>query len=417
MKRKNILVYVGIIIIALTAIFLFLPNPVKESGVINLKLIADNFVSPVKLIESPDDSNRLFVAEQIGVIKIIKNGEVLDEPFLDLREKMVELRESYDERGLLGIAFSPDFKNDKNFYVYYSVPLRRNAPDGWNHTSRISEFKVLDDNPDKVDLKSEKVILEIDEPQFNHNGGEIIFGSDGYLYVAVGDGGNADDFGLGHSETGNAQDLSNLLGKILRLKVDGGIPSDNPFVGKTGRDEIYAYGFRNPFRMSFDKETGRLFVGDVGQNLWEEIDIVEKGKNYGWNIKEGTYCFSHESPGESPTDCANVGYEGEELMAPILEYNHSEGISVIGGFIYRGTEIPEWYGKYIFGDWSNSFESGGGKLLVAEEKEGRWNITETMKLNAFVMGFGEDKKGELYLLTSDKAGLGSNTGKIYKIVR
>jgi len=420
MKRKNILIYVGIIVvIALIIYFFILPNtlsnPMKKSETITWELIADNFVSPIKLIESPDSSGRLFVSDQIGVVKIIKDGKVLDEAFLDLRKNMVELKENYDERGLLGMAFSPDFENDKKFYVYYSAPLRKNAPSGWDHTSRVSEFKVSNDNLNKIDLNSEKIILEIDEPQLNHNGGEIIFGSDGYLYVAVGDGGNADDFGLGHSKTGNAQDLSNLLGKILRIKTDGGVPQDNPFVGRTGRDEVYAYGFRNPFRMSFDKETDRLLVGDVGQNLWEEVDIVEKGKNYGWNIKEGSHCFSHESPNKSPIDCANVGYQGEQLVAPILEYNHTEGISVIGGFIYRGTEIPKLYGKYIFGDWSNSFKGVGGKVLVAEEKENKWSITETIKVNSFVQGFGEDKKGELYLLTTDQLGIGVKTGKIYKI--
>ncbi|MFA6462615.1 MAG: PQQ-dependent sugar dehydrogenase, partial [Candidatus Shapirobacteria bacterium] len=252
MKQKNILIYVGIVMVAMLIIYFFLlptplSNPMKKSEAINLELVADKFVSPIKLLESPNNSGRLFVTDQTGLIKIIKDGQVLDEPFLDLRKNMVKLKESYDERGLLGIAFSPNFENDKKFYVYYSAPLRKNGPQGWDHTSRISEFKVSNDNQDKADLNSEKIILEIDEPQFNHNGGEIIFGSDGYLYVAVGDGGNADDFGLGHSKTGNAQDLSNLLGKILRIKTDGGIPEDNPFVGKTGRDEIYAYGFRNPF--------------------------------------------------------------------------------------------------------------------------------------------------------------------------
>ncbi|MFA5052904.1 MAG: PQQ-dependent sugar dehydrogenase [Parcubacteria group bacterium] len=412
---KKTLIYIGIIVIALAALLFILFNPAKRSAAMNLELLADGFVSPVKIIESPDDSGRLFVADQIGVVKIIKDGKVIDEPFLDLRNKMAGLQESYDERGLLGMAFSPDFKNDQKFYVYYSAPLRIGAMAGWNHTSKVSVFKVSGDNPDKIDLNSERIILEIDEPQFNHNGGEIIFGPDGYLYVATGDGGNADDFGLGHSINGNGQDLNNLLGKVLRIDEDGGIPADNPFVGKPGRDEIYAYGFRNPFRMSFDKETGRLFVGDVGQNLWEEVDIVEKGKNYGWNIKEGTHCFSHESPNDSPVDCANTGYAGEELVPPILEYNHSDGVSVIGGFVYRGSKVPKWNGKYVFGDWSNSFEGAGGKILMAEEKDNNWNIIETKKINSFVLGFGEDKKGELYLLTSDTVGLGSNTGKVYKI--
>lgn len=431
LKQKSILIYVGIIAVIAIILFFVFSKPSSDSSsnspqktgieklgemmnlkgtfdleTANLELIADNFVSPVKLVESPDDSGRLFVADQIGVVKIIKNGQVVDEPFLDLRVKMVELQKNYDERGLLGIAFSLNFETDKKFYAYYSAPLRSGAPSGWDHTSRVSVFTVSGSNPDKIDLNSEKVILEIDEPQFNHNGGEIAFGPDGYIYIGVGDGGNADDFGLGHGKNGNAQDLNSLLGKVLRIKADGSIPEDNPFVGKEGKDEIYAYGFRNPFRFSFDKD-GRLFVADVGQNLWEEVDIVEKGKNYGWNIKEGNHCFSHESPDKSPVDCANVGYQGEELVAPILEYSHDEGISIMGGFVKDG--------KYIFGDWSNSFSSGAGKIFAAQANNGKWEITETKDVNSFVMGFGEDKKGELYLLTADQPGLESNTGKIYKI--
>ncbi|HOF50168.1 MAG TPA: PQQ-dependent sugar dehydrogenase [Candidatus Colwellbacteria bacterium] len=415
MKNKNIPIYIGIIV-AVALMALCILNYFKKPLMINLQLVSDNFVSPVKLVEPPDNTGRLFVADRIGVVKIVKNKSVLDEPFLDLRENMVELQENYDERGLLGVAFSPSFGTDNKFYVYYSAPLRGGAPEGFDHTSRISEFTVSNSNPDKADLSSERIILEIDQPQFNHNGGEILFGPDGYLYVAVGDGGNADDFGLGHSETGNAQDLKSPLGKILRIDTDGGIPADNPF-----HNEIYAYGFRNPFRMSFDRKTGELFVGDVGQNLWEEVDIVEKGKNYGWNIKEGNHCFSHESPDDSPADCRNVGYNGEELAAPILEYDHSQGISLIGGFVYRGKEIPKLYGKYVFGDWSGSFTSAAGKIFVAEPsaqtKTRGWTITHTKEINSFVLGFGEDENGELYLLTSNEAGPAGNTGKIYKIVK
>jgi hypothetical protein len=285
--------------------------------------------------------------------------------------------------------------------------LQSGAPAGWDHTSHVSVFTVDKNNPDKIDSSSEKVLLEIDEPQLNHNGGEIIFGSDGYLYIGVGDGGNADDFGLGHNEEiGNGQDLNTLLGKILRIKADGSIPEDNPFVGKDGRDEIYAYGFRNPFRMSFD-ENGRLFVADVGQNLWEEVDIVEKGKNYGWNIKEGTYCFSHESPNSSPAECANTGYLGEELVNPILEYNHQQGISIIGGLVKNG--------KYIFGDWSMSFEAPGGKIIVAEEKDGKWQITQTKNLDLYVLALGQDEQGELYVLTAQSAGPSGAGGQVWKL--
>jgi glucose/arabinose dehydrogenase len=412
MKTKFLIILIIVVALAAAGVYYFWPNLVTNLGpkpeAINLQLLADGFTAPTKLVESPDTTGRLFVAEQTGLVKIIKDGQVLEEPFLDLRSKMVQVRESYDERGLLGMAFSPNFTSDGKFYVYYSAPLRAGAPAGWDHTSHVSVFTVDKNNPDKIDLSSEKVLLEIDEPQLNHNGGEIIFGPDGNLYIGVGDGGNADDFGLGHNEEiGNGQDLNTLLGKILRIKPDGSVPPDNPFVGKDGRDEIYAYGFRNPFRMSFDKETGKLWVADVGQNLWEEVDIVEKGKNYGWNIKEGSHCFSHESPNNSPAECANTGYLGEELVGPILEYNHQQGISIIGGFVKNG--------KYIFGDWSMSFEAPGGKIMVAEEKDGKWQITQLKELNLYVMALGQDKNGELYVLTSQSAGPAGTGGQVWQI--
>jgi glucose/arabinose dehydrogenase len=384
---------------------------------ITFELIAEGFTSPVKLVESPDSTGRLFVVDRTGIVKIISGNETLEEPFLDISNKVVELRTTFDERGLLGFAFHPDFESNGKFYVYYSSPLRNGAPAGFDHTSRISEFSVSKDDLNKANIYSERILLQIDEPQFNHDGGELIFGSDNYLYIAVGDGGNADDLGLGHSEIGNGQDTNTLLGKILRINVNGGVPQDNPFVGKSGRDEIYAYGLRNPFRMSFDDETGRLFVGDVGQNLWEEVHIVEKGKNYGWNIKEGSYCFSHESADESPAECLDVGYNGEELVEPILEYNHSIGLSVIGGFVYRGNSMPEFEGKYIFGDWSDNFVLAGGKIFIAEEKNNSWSITDTIKLNSFLLGFGEDENKELYILTSESVGPVGNSGKVYKIIK
>lgn len=395
--RKN-LIFAGVAVLIagliLTSIIFGGKKAEINSEIIGLELVAENFVSPIKLVEY---NEKLFVADRIGVVKNIENNET----FLDIRDRMVELMGNYDERGLLGIAFSEENK----FYVYYSAPLRESAPDDFDHTSRISEF-VIGENG-KIDLDSERIILEIDEPQFNHNGGEIIFGSDGQLYVAVGDGGNANDDGIGHSSIGNAQNKSSLLGKILRINVND----------ENAKPEIYAYGFRNPFRMSFDSVTGKLFVGDVGQNLWEEVDIVEQGKNYGWRIREGKHCFDLENPDESPAECSGVGYENEELVSPILEYNHSVGLSLIGGFVYRGDEIPELYGKYIFGDWSDDFVLAGGKMFIAEEKNNVWNITELVELNSFLLGFGEDNKKELYILTSESIGPVGNSGKVYKIIK
>lgn len=406
-------------LIFVSAYFLF--NSTSREVPTNLELVSENLVNPVYLTESPDDSGRLFVVDRIGLVRVISSeGILVEEPFLDVRENMVNLRETFDERGLLGLAFHPDFENNGKFFVCYSVPLRENSPQGWDHTSRISEF-VYEEG--KVNIDSEKIVLEIDEPQFNHNGGQLLFGEDGYLYIAVGDGGNADDVGLGHPEIGNGQDKETLLGSILRIDINENsegknysIPEDNPFVNSEGRDEIYAYGLRNPFRMSFDEKTGRLFVADVGQNLWEEVNIVEKGKNYGWNIMEASYCFSTENPDNSPEECPEKGYDGEELTKPILEYNHSLGVSVIGGFVYRGKEISNLEGKYVFGDWSSSFTSPRGKIFVAEEKYGDWEIVESKEIDSFVLGFGEDSEKEIYVLTSNAVGPTGNSGKVYKII-
>ncbi len=332
---------------------------------VNLKLVAEGLTAPVGLVPAPDNSGRLLVVDQSGVVYILtKEGKLLADPLLDLEDRMVKLQTNYDERGLLSLAFHPNYKSNGRFFVYYSAPLRASAPQDWNHTSHVSEFTVSASNPNRADPQSEKVLLQIDEPQFNHDGGQLLFGPDGYLYISVGDGGGADDEGVGHPPMGNGQDITTALGAILRIDVDNGdpyaVPSDNPFVGKEGLDEIYAYGFRNPFRMSFDAGGDhQLFVGDVGQNLWEEVDIVTKGENYGWNIKEGTHCFDPQNPDQSPEECADKGSRGEPLVDPILEYPHPSlpdgiGLSVIGGYVYRGASLPQFKGKYIFGDWSSA---------------------------------------------------------------
>ncbi|MBM2832210.1 MAG: Glucose/arabinose dehydrogenase, beta-propeller fold [Dehalococcoidia bacterium] len=287
-------------------------GPAAPPEGVGLKLVARGFASPVGLVPSPDNTGRLFVIDQIGTISVLNpDGAVLSEPFLDLRQRMVTLNARYDERGLLGLAFHPGFRQNGRLFVYCSAPLRAGGPAGWNHTSHISEFKVMASDWNKADPASERIILRVDQPQANHNGGELAFGPDGFLYISLGDGGAANDIGAGHPPMGNGQDVTTLLGSILRIDVDGGnpygIPADNPFVGRDGADEIFAFGLRNPFRMSFDKEgKHELFVGDVGQNLWEEVDIMVKGGNYGWNLKEGTNCFGPKNPGVSRRQCGNV---------------------------------------------------------------------------------------------------------------
>jgi len=274
----------------------------------------------------------------------------------------------------------------------------------------------LDSN--NVDVDSERIIIQIDEPQFNHNGGKIVFGPDNYLYLALGDGGGANDVGVGHPKRGNGQDISTLLGSILRIDINSEegyiIPKDNPFVNTKGRDEIFAYGFRNPYRMSFDSE-GRLFVGDVGQNLIEEINIVEKGKNYGWRIMEGSMCFDVLNPNKNLDNCIKLNLE-----KPIIEYKNSAndgiGLSIIGGYVYSGDELNGFQGNYIFGDWSSSFIFGKGILFLGKEKESTWEFSILKKIDSFLLSIGEDDNGELYILTSENIGPTGNTGKLFKII-
>ncbi len=400
---------------------------------IGIELFADGFVAPLGIIPANDDTGRKFLFDQEGVIWIFdQDGSLLDEPFLDLRDAIVDLNAGFDERGLLGMALHPDFKDNNRLFVHYSGHLRDDAPEGWNHTGVIAEFTVSEDDINKADIDSERIVMYIDQPQSNHNGGDIVFCPDGYLYIPLGDGGGSNDTGFGHPEIGHGQDISTILGAILRIDVDGeepyGIPSDNPFVDQDGRDEIYAYGLRNPYSISFDTMgENKLFAADVGQDLWEEINIIEKGGNYGWNIKEGTHCFDPDNPTEPPEECREVGYLGEPLIDPILEYRNARhggiGIAVIGGFVYRGEAIPDLFGEYIFGDWSLGFAEGDGTIFAAHQDNDEWVFRELSvsgkengRLELFVLGFGQDKDNELYILTTENSGPTGNTGQVFKLV-
>jgi glucose/arabinose dehydrogenase/uncharacterized cupredoxin-like copper-binding protein len=408
---------------------------------IGLQLMAGGLTAPIDLEEAPDGSGRLFIVDQAGVIRILTpEGELMETPFLDVRDRMVELMPDYDERGLLGLAFHPDFMNNGRFFVYYNAPLRPEAPPDWDDTVHLSEFTVSADDPNVADPASERILLMIDKPQFNHNGGDINFGFDGMLYIPIGDGGGADDVDVGHTEgIGNAQDLSNLLGSVLRINVDGGdpygIPEDNPFVGDDGiPDEIWAWGFRNPWRMSFDSGgDGQLFVADAGQDVWEEVSIVTGGNNYGWNLKEGTHCFDPNNPEYNPLECPATGAADEPLVPPIIEYNHQVGLVVVGGFVYRGSEMPDYNGNYIFGDWSATQAAPGGRIFAAspppEGGNAMWHITEPQlvvmnegqagepqPLGKFVLAFGEDANLEQYVLTQGIMGPTGDTGEVWKLV-
>lgn len=420
-----------------------------DENMVGLQLVAEGLTSPVALIPAPDDSGRLFVADQIGQIRIIDaEGQLMAEPFLDIQDRLVSLGAEYDERGLLGLAFHPAYAENGRFFVYYSAPLRAEAPSGWDHTSHLSAFTVTADNANSADPASEQILLQVDQPQGNHNAGSIAFGPDGFLYVPLGDGGAANDVAMGHVEDwyetnggGNGQDLAqNLLGSILRLDVDAegadgrgyAIPADNPFADQEVAAEIWAIGFRNPYRMSFDMGGEQaLFVGDAGQNLWEEVSIVEEGGNYGWNVKEGTHCFSTANPDSSLDSCPDEDADGRALIDPIIEYQNANaeggiGLVVIGGNVYRGSALPQWDGRYIFGDWSTAFPQGDGTLFIATPPAGEgamWSFEELVvagsengRLNEYLLSFGQDQEGEIYVLTTETTGPNGNTGKVYKLV-
>ena len=432
-------------------------TPLAEPGPrIGLKLVAAGLSSPMMLTGAPDLSGRLFIVDQVGLVRIVtRDGTLLDKPFLDIRDRMVPLEPAYDERGLISIAFHPNFERNGRFYVFYSAPLRSGAPAGWSCTNRLSEFRVSAADTNIADPASERILLQVDKPAQNHNGGQIRFGPDGYLYLPLGDGGGADDTGPGHTPgTGNAQDLTTILGKVLRINVDStsfgkeyGIPPDNPFVNdKSIPPEIYAYGFRNPAYASFDFYVShRYIVASAGQRLFESVFIVLKGGNYGWNIREGTHCFdpAHDS-GPKAGPCPITGSRGEPLIGPIFEGGHDLGNTIVGGHVYRGIDNPGLTGKYIFGSWSGSFTTGDGSLLLATPPEG-WDIgrypdsvskltpydnkmwtaseftianTRNGRINAFVRGFGEDNQHEIYVMISDKGGPdpGSTTGRVLKMV-
>lgn len=365
------------------------------SGTVNLKLtqVASGYDRPIWVGSPPGDTDRLFVAEQDGRINIIKSGSKVATPFLDIVSKV---ESGGNEQGLLGLAFHPDYANNGRFFVHYSK--------SGNGDTIIAEYKKNGSNPDLADGASEKILLTVDQPESNHNGGAIHFGLDGMLYIGLGDGGGGGD---AHGSIGNGQSLTTLLGKMLRIDVNAaaggkayGIPSGNMTSGGAS-PEIWSYGLRNPWRWSFDACTGDMYIGDVGQNQWEEIDVEPKSKgsgtNYGWRQMEGTHCFN------PATGCDKTGKE-----LPVAEYSHSDGCSVTGGYVYRGKKIPALRGTYLYADYCSSrfwsFSYSGGKA------NGLAEITTDITSGddpGQVSSFGQDAVGELYVTDFD--------GKVWRI--
>ena len=341
------------------------------------------FNRPIVVTHAGDGTDRLFIAEQTGKVHVLPNDPNVEETetFLNIEDRVM-YKDKENEEGFLGMAFHPKYKENGQFFIYYTT---RDAP----HTSVISRFRVRKDDPNKADADFEEEIMRIKQPFWNHNGGTIVFGPDGYLYIGLGDGGKANDPLLA------GQDKSMLLGSILRIDVDNkdegkayAIPKDNPFVSeKDARGEIYAYGFRNVWRIAFDRETGDLWAADVGQNLWEEINIVVKGGNYGWNVREGLHKFAGETE-ETP----------DGMIDPVWEYHHNIGKSITGGTVYRGKKVPELAGKYVYGDYvTNKFWALDYDM---QAKEVRANYAIPGGKNKPVMSFGEDQAGELYFTDS-----------------
>jgi glucose/arabinose dehydrogenase len=338
------------------------------------QLLTGDLNSPVGLAHAGDGSGRLFVIEQAGVIRVVQERVLLEQPFLDIRERVGS---SANEQGLLGLAFHPRYAENGYFYVNYT---------NLNGDTVIARFSVAGD-ANTADPASEVILLQIPQPYSNHNGGSINFGPDGYLYIGTGDGGSGGD------PLGNGQSLDTLLGKILRIDVDNGDPYSIP--DGNLKAEIWAYGLRNPWRFSFDRLTGDLYIGDVGQNAWEEIDFLPAGNpggaNFGWNYREGTHPFAGSPP------------EGLELIDPVAEYDRSAGISVSGGVVYRGAALPEFYGVYLYGDF------GTGRVWgLLQNPDGSWQNQLLFESGANITTFGEDETGEVYL--ADRQGF------IYKLV-
>jgi glucose/arabinose dehydrogenase len=432
-----------------------LPQPIAKATAptIRLEQVASELVSPVWGTPAPGVANRLFVVDQPGQLWSINltNGNkslVLDVSSLVYPNPLgIPAFGNYDERGFLGVAFHPNYATNGLLYTYTSEAPDSGTPDfplippggTVDHLNVVTEWHVTDPSNSEptVDISSRRVLIRMEWPQLNHDGGALNFGPDGLLYVATGDGGGADDAdsnGVTHGRIGNAQDPTSALGKILRIDPQGnnstneqyGIPTDNPFSGRPEYvQEIFAYGFRNPFRVSFDSVTGDLFVADVGQNKIEEVDVVVKGGNYGWNIKEGTFCFDPNGAGPGQvTDAASCGPLG--LIDPVAQYDHDEGIAIVGGFVYRGSQIPALRGRYIFGDYSRQFFGNNGRLFMLKDKNPLKNPLTTsnileMKIASpqpalSLLGFGQDANGELYLLANSNGGVPRNsTGVVLRI--
>lgn len=407
-----------------------IPASIQKGPVrLRLKPIVTGLTAPNWAVPIPGATEHLYVGDQDGKLWRINLANNQKELFLSLSTQLVPLglsgTDSYDERGFLGFTFHPQYAENGLFYTYTSEPAASGSdfstiPAGAaaNHRSAITEwrssFPSLNEPPTAIEPV--RVLLTVDQPQFNHNGGALNFGPDNRLYIAFGDGGGADD------RDGNGQNPGNPLGSLLRIDPAGnnskngkyGIPHDNPFIGSdTALHETYAYGFRNPFRFSFDSKTGALVLADVGQNDIEEVDLIQSGGNYGWGLKEGSFRF--ESNGNAAGFVTDGSVAGN-FIDPVVQYDHDEGTAVIGGFVYRGNAIPALQGKYVFGDAAKT-GNGDGRLFYSDGHSiFELDLTERDQPGFWVLGFGQDGDGELYVLGNTTGTPFGTTGAVYKLI-
>ncbi|PJF44841.1 MAG: glucose dehydrogenase [Phototrophicales bacterium] len=378
---RRIVLVIGLLLgLALTVERSVLAQPTNDY---TLEAVVTGFQRPIEFIQAPDDTGRFFVVEQRGVIHIFQDGEVLSTPFLNIMDRVTVLN-NYDERGLLGMALHPDFTENGYFYLNYTRQK--------DSATIIARYQVSDDDPNVADPDSEYVLLTVAQPYDNHNGGQLAFGPDGYLYIGLGDGGSAGD------PLNNGQNPRTLLGSILRIdpvsREPYTIPEDNPFVdGVDGAPEVWAYGLRNPWRFSFDIETNDLYIADVGQNKYEEINFVEAGTagglNFGWNVYEASHPYRGDLIGGA--------------TMPVAEYDHSKGCSVTGGYVYRGETMPDLDGYYLYGDYCQ-----GTVWWLKRNEEGRWETALLFDTDMQISAFAQDLSGEIYIL--------DYRGGIYQIV-
>jgi glucose/arabinose dehydrogenase len=379
MNRRSLIILVLVVLVVGGLVALYFGRSLLRRLPINFSdyefvTVAEGFESPIYVTDAGDGSGRLFVVEQAGVIRIVQDGTTLETPFLDIRSIV---NRGGSEQGLLGLVFHPDYATNGQFFINYTALDEKNT---------IARYQVNPDDPNTADPDSETILLALEDIYANHNGGQLAFGPDGYLYIGTGDGGSAGD------PHGNGQNGLALFGKMLRIDVNTttddkpyGIPADNPFVDNPDfAPEVWAYGLRNPWRFSFDALTGDLYIADVGQNEWEEINFQPAdstgGENYGWNIMEGTHSYSGEPIPEG-------------LTMPFTEYSHDNGCSVTGGYVYRGSTLPDLHGVYFFGDFCT------GIVWTSQRNEdGVWETNRLMNTGFPISSFGTDAAGELYII-------------------